>query len=180
MSRFLGIDASSKSVAFGVVEGEKLLWYGEYYFTGNTFDRRLAEARKLTEALAPILYQEVDYICFEKAVMVTNKEVALKLAQTFGAIKSVLVDQPPRLVEAPPIVWQEKIGNPILKGNARKDFILKHPEWRTASQRSSGVRQYRKDVTRKIVHKKYGEDIANDNITDAIALAMFCQMEIKR
>src|SRR6478752_1489596 len=180
MTRFMGIDASSKSVAFGVVEGDQLLFYGEYYFKFASCDKRLAEARRLTEDFAPLLFEHTDYICFERAVMVTNREVALKLAQTFGAIKSVLIDQKARLVEAPPIAWQEKIGNPVLKGNARKVFVEKHPEWRTASQRAAGVRQYRKNVTREIVKKHYGEDIDNDNITDAIALAMFAQMEIKR
>lgn len=182
MTKFLGIDASSKSIAFGLIEDDKLLSFGEIFFKSSSFDRRLGESRVLTEAfsnpLAVDVFGQADYIIFERAVMVVNREVALKLAQMFGAMKSVLITGPARLVEAPPMAWQESIGNPTIRGRNKTEMLKLHPEWKNKSQQDKGVREYRKNKTREIVAEKFGEWIGSDNVTDAIGLAMFGQMEI--
>lgn len=178
MTKYLGIDASSKSLAFGLIEDDTLISYGEFFFRSSTFDRRLGESRVLTESFMDMLFSEADYIIFERAVMVVNREVALKLAQMFGAMKSVLIYGPARLVEAPPMVWQEHIGNPTIRGKNKTEMLKLHPEWKNKSQQDKGIREYRKNKTREIVDEKFGEWIESDNITDAIGLAMFGQMEI--
>jgi Holliday junction resolvasome RuvABC endonuclease subunit len=180
VTRYLGIDASSKSLAFGLIEDDTLIAYGEFFFKSSSFDMRLGESRILTEAYMPMIFSQADYIIFERAVMVVNKEVALKLAQMFGAMKSVLVTGPARLVEAPPMVWQNHIGNPTIRGNVKSAFLKLHPEWKNRSQQEKGIREHRKNKTREIVAEKFGEWIESDNITDAIGLAMFGQMELKR
>lgn len=179
MTKYLGIDASSKSIAFGLIEDDKLLSFGEIFFRSNTFDKRLGESRVLTQAFLPI-FNQADYIVFERAVMVVNREVALKLAQMFGAMKSVLVYADARLVEAPPMAWQQSIGNPTIRGRNKTEMLKLHPEWKNRSQQDKGIREFRKNKTREIVAEKFGEWIGSDNITDAIGLAMFGQTELEK
>ncbi len=177
--KYLGIDASTKSLAWGLIEDSELLAYGEIFFMGSTFELRLKEARTKTLAFMDI-WDRADYIIFERAIIGPNREVALKLAQIFGVMKSCLADSSARLVEAPPMVWQEAIGNTVFRGRARTEFLKLHPEWKTKAKQSTGVREFRKNVTREIVIDCFGEDIESDNITDGIGLALFGQKTLRR
>lgn len=181
MTKYMGIDASSKSIAWGIIENDILIEYGEFFFRASDFDLRLYQARTIMESeLMMNIFNRADYIIFEKAIIGPNKEVALKLAQMFGVLKSVLKDSSARLVEAPPMSWQEKIGNPVFRGRSRLDFLKLHPEWKTRSQMNSGIREHRKKVTQKIVYERFGEMIASDNVTDGIGLAIFGQLVLNR
>lgn len=177
--RYIGIDASTKSIAWGLIEDNELLAYGEIFLMGATFELRLREARMKTLAFMEE-WDKADYIVFERAIIGPNREVALKLAQIFGVIKSCLADSTARLVEAPPMTWQESIGNPVFRGKARIEFLKLHPEWKTKTQRSAGVREYRKNRTREIVEERYGVLIESDNITDSVGLAIFGQKTLGR
>lgn len=181
MTKYMGIDASTKSIAWGIIEKDQLLSYGEFYFTSSDFDYRLYQARTIMESQFFLdIFNSTDYITFEKAIIGPNREVALKMAQMFGVIKSVLKESTAKLVEAPPMSWQEKIGNPVFRGRARTDFFKQHPEWKTRSQMNNGIRAHRKAVTQKIVYERFGEMIESDNVTDAIGIAVFGEMVLKR
>lgn len=181
MTRYMGIDASTKSIAWGLIDNDQLLRYGEFFFTSSDFDFRLYQARTIMESdLMLEEFNRADYIVFEKAIIGPNREVALKMAQMFGVLKSVLKESTAKLVEAPPMTWQEKIGNPVLRGRARADFLKNHPEWRTRSQMNTGIRNHRKKLTQDIVFEQFGEEIESDNITDGIGLAIFGRMVLKR
>jgi Holliday junction resolvasome RuvABC endonuclease subunit len=181
MTKYCGIDASTQSLAWGIIDDEShLLSYGEVLMTEKDFYKRLAQIREFLQTdFFQGVFDEPDYICFERAIIGPNKEVALKLSAMFGAMQSVLVRSRGRLVEAPPMAWQEAIGNPVLRGRARQEFFLLHPEWKTKSQMAKGIRDYRKSLTQTIVLETFGEFIKSDNITDAIGLAIFAKMVLK-
>lgn len=179
--KIVGIDASSQSIAWGVTDENNLLSYGEIFMRSADFDLRLLEIRKILETEYFFnIFNEADYIIFERVVLVRNKEVAMKLAQMFGVMKSVLLSTKGRLIEAPPMAWQESIGNPVLRGQQRRNVALLHPEWKTKAQIDKGIRDYRKSLTQKIVLEVYGEDISSDNICDAIGLSMFGRKVLKK
>lgn len=180
--KIIGIDASSKSLAFGMIDDQNnLIKYGEIFMTAADFDLRLYQIRLILETeFMRDLFNDCDYIIFERAIIGPNKEVALKLAQMFGAMKSVLLGSKARLIEAPPMAWQEAIGNPVLRGKARQQLLLLHPEWKNRSQINKGIRDYRKSLTQSIVLETYGEEIDSDNITDAISLASFGRMIMEK
>lgn len=176
MTKYLGIDASSRSIAWGLIDENDLLQYGEIFMNYSDFDLRLRQIRKILET--PFIFNifdQADFIVFERAIIGPNKEVALKLAQMFGTMKSVLLDTHGKLIEAPPMSWQESIGNPVLRGQARREFIMLHPEWKTKGQADKGVREYRKSLTQNIVKDHFDQLIESDNITDAIGLAIFAR-----
>lgn len=168
MSKVMGIDCSTNSLAYGVVENGKLLNYGEIMFYGKDIHARLVDARKKTTANAEIF--DVDFIVWERAVMVRSIAVAIKMAEVFGAVKSVILEGSD-VHEFTPIQWQEAIGNSVIKGNVKKAWAAARPELKTKSQIDTAVRKYRKQITMDWVEKNYGVKAANDNISDAIAIA---------
>ncbi|QLF83341.1 RuvC-like resolvase [Rhodococcus phage NiceHouse] len=164
----MGIDCSTNSLAYGVVEDGKLITHGEIMFYGKDIHARLVDARKKTEANIALF--DVDFIVWEQAVMVRSIAVAIKMAEVFGAVKSVILEGS-AVHQFTPIQWQEAIGNPVIKGNARKLWAAKRPELKTKSQIDTAVRKYRKQITMDWVEKNYGLKAANDNISDAVAIA---------
>lgn len=168
MAKVMGIDCSTNSLAYGIVEKDKLIQYGEIMFIGQDINKRLVDARKKVEAQIALF--DVDFIVFEKAVMVRNIAVAIKMAEVFGAVKSVILENT-YVHQVSPIDWQEAIGNPVIKGKARTAWATARPELKSKSQIDTAVRKYRKQVTMDWVEKTYGVKADNDNISDAIAIA---------
>lgn len=178
--RYAGIDTSTKSIAWGVIEDDNLLHYGELFFTKADFTERLCEARLMLEAFVNEWLYDVDYIGFEQPVSMNSRQVLIKLAKMAGVIESILIECPGRLVEVPPISWQSAIGNPLLSGKSRTEFLKLHPEFKTSSQIKTGIRQYRKNKTKEIIFDKFDVSIDSDNITDAIGVSLFCQQQLEK
>lgn len=168
MVRVAGVDCSTNSVAYGVVEDGKLIDYGEIMFVGSDINKRLLDARKKIEANLDKF--DVDFIVFEKAINVRNIDVAIKMAEFFGMVKSFIMEGS-ELWQMTPIAWQNHIGNPALRGKDKLAWCKAHPEYKTKSQIDAGIRKYRKQVTMDWVEEKFGVKAENDNISDAIAIA---------
>lgn len=178
MTKYAGVDASTKSFAWGIIEDDDLISYGELFFMKSEFTERLCEARLKMESFVPKWFKDIDYIGFEQTVSINNREVAIKLAKMAGVLESVLIECPGRLVEIPPIQWQSAIGNPLLTGKSRTEFLKLHPEFKTNSQIKTGIREYRKNKTAEIIEDKFGIAISSNNITDAVGVALFIQEKI--
>lgn len=168
----LSVDASTKSIAFGIFNDEVLESYGEIFFPGTDIHARLQIARTLLEDSLDV-FGKVDYIAFEKPIMVRNTETAIKMAMMFGVIMSVLLDTGGKLVEITPIAWQSGIGNPVVRGDERLKLLSEHKELKTKSQVNTFLRSYRKDKTIRFVKAEYDIDVKTDNVSDAIALGHF-------
>lgn len=176
--RVLGIDASSKKLAWAIITDGKLEGYGEIYFSEVGFNQRLARARqKLEDSLH--IFGKVDYIAFEKAVKVRSASTVIVLAEMFGVVKSVLMDLGAPLVEMTPLFWQSKIGNPNLIGEAKREWLRAHPELKTKSQIQAGIRKYRKQVTMDFIEGKTGIKMDNDDLSDATAIALVAYDKMK-
>lgn len=176
--KIMGIDCSTQSLAFGIIEDGELIEYGEYFFQGTDIYKRMLDARRKTEAMLETF--DVDYIIFEKAVMVRSVAVALKLAYVFGVVMSVILENSAKVIEVEPITWQSHIGNPVIRGKEKMKLLALHPEIKTKAQTNSFIRQHRKDLTKQWVMNKFGVEAANDNISDAIAIAAFGDDKVVR
>lgn len=173
--RVMGIDASTNSIAFAVLEGEKFLYCGEINLVGADVYERIVDARRKTEVL--LRHFNVGFIAIEKAVMVRSATVGLKLAMVFGTIISVLADNGATVVEVFPIQWQSFIGNKNLtikeKAQIKKDFPGKSPTWYKAKSR-----EIRKQRTMDYFNDKYGLGITSDNVSDAMGVAWYAAKEL--
>lgn len=171
MTRVLGIDASTKSLAFAILEDGVLVEYGQFFFDGVNIYKRCTDAMIKTQAMLDTL--QADYVVFERAVLVRSTSVALNMAKSFGAILAVLGQTGATIVEVEPIAWQSYIGNPILRGAEKNKVLAEHKELKTKSQISKFVREYRKNRTMDWAEKTYGVRAETDDISDAIGLAYF-------
>lgn len=175
--RILGIDSSTKSLAYCVMVDEKIEKYGEFFFDGGNLPSRLYDCLFKTLSLMDE-FADVDYIFFEKPVEVRSRTTALSMAKTAGVLQAVLGGTGAVIVEVTPISWQTFIGNPNITGEMRRKFLLERPFLKNKSQQDQAVRKHRKDVTIDWVKKKYGITSETDNISDAIAIAYFGSQKV--
>ena len=122
--RVMGIDCSTKSIAFTIFDGENFLKCGEVFFHGATVFERVHDANVKTLALFENF--SPDFVAIEAAIMVRSTSVAIKMAYVFGAVIAALLKKGATVIEVPPISWQSFIGNKNLtlaEKNAIKNFL---------------------------------------------------------
>lgn len=164
----LGIDASTNSVAFCLFDSNGPKKWGEINFLGDNVFERLSDGQRKTEAALRKL--NPDLIIFESAVFVQNKKTVVLLAYSFGAIVASIMKKGTRVEEIPPITWQHAIGNKPLSKEEKLKIQKAHPDQK-ATWYSNKYREVRKQRTMDWVKTKFGIDVPNDNVSDAIAIA---------
>lgn len=176
-NRVLGIDASTNSMAFGIIEDGDLIKWGQIYFSGNDVFDRAEDARRKVDALMDEF--DCDFIAIEAAVSVKSVAVGIKMAYVIGNIIVSLKSRGAKVVEKKPLEWQKACDNPLLttaeKAKIKKDFPDKSKSWYLAKGR-----EIRKDKTRQFVAKTYGPVIESDDVTDAIGIAHYAYSVLTR
>lgn len=172
--KVLGVDASTNSIAFCLINGEQPVKWGEITFTGSTiYDRILDAKRKVRAFVAELDY---DFIAIEAAVMVRSAQTGLKMAYVFGAILGELVHDGVTVKEVHPITWQSYIGNKNFttaeKKAIRDEFPGKSDNWYKGK-----IRERRKERTIKFV-RSLGVNTTNDNVADATGIAYYAIKEL--
>jgi len=174
-ARVMGIDASTNSLAFCILDHNKLVKYGEIQFTGKDIYARLLDAHQKTQALAKEF--DVKYVVIEAAVRVNSNAVVIKLAYVFGAIMSVLLQGGAEVREVHPITWQSYIGNKTFTRAETAAFKKSNPG-KSASWYKAQIRQTRKQRTMDFFNKKFGVNITSDNVSDAFGIAWYAAHEL--
>lgn len=169
-SSVIGIDASTHSLAFAVIDNGVLIKHGEITLSGQSFYDRLIDCRrKSDQILHPI---DVDYIAIEKAIMVRSTDTALKLGMIVGIVISSLASVSTEVEEVAPISWQSYIGNPSIAGGKKKAIISQYPD-KSSSWINNHIREMRKQKTIAWAEKRYNKKINSDNVADAIGIATY-------
>lgn len=178
--RVCGMDCSTNSLAFAILEGETPITCGEIYFIGSTPFERLKDARKKIQALvASGVFDGVDYMAIEAAIMVRNVQTAIDLAYIYGAIISEMSEVCGELHKVAPISWQSGIGNPNLK-KAEKEAIKKEFPGKSASWYQNKGRQIRKARTLEIARNYFEIADGSDNVGDAVGIALHTSRTLTR
>lgn len=169
-TKFAGIDCSTNSIAYGVIQDGQLIHYGEEFFKGATVFERLLDARNVTKRLVESGRLDVDVVIFEKAVVVHSAATAMKMAYVFGTCMAEIMAGGAKIMEVSPLDWQKSVNNPILtkseKLQLQRDFPGKSKTWYSGKGRET-----RKQRTMDFIENEYGIKCANDNISDAIGVA---------
>lgn len=172
--KVLGVDASTNSIAFCLMDGKKVHKFGEIEFTGETVYDRILDAKNKVNAIKYML--EYDFIAIEAAVSVRSVATGLKMAYVFGAIMGELMHDNIKIVEVHPITWQSYIGNKnftkLEKDSVRKEFPGKSDNWYKAK-----IREIRKNKTIKFAGDK-GVKTDSDNVADSVGIAWYAVNEI--
>lgn len=178
--RVCGIDASTHSLAFAIFEGETPIKCGEVTFKGATPFERLKDARKKVKALvAAGVFDGVDFVAIESAIMVRNIQVAIDLAYVYGVIIGEFSEVCKELHKVAPISWQSGIGNPNLK-KAEKEQIQKDFPDKSKSWYQNKGRQIRKQRTLDIAKEFFDIVGDSDNVGDAVGIALHSSRTLTR
>lgn len=178
--RVCGLDASTNSLAFAIMEGETPIKCGEIKFKGSTPFERLKDARRKIRALVRAgTFDGVDYIAIESAIMVRNIQTAIDLAYVYGAIISEMSEVCKELHKVAPISWQSGIGVPNLK-KPEKEAIMKEFPGKSKSWYQSKGRLIRKARILEIARSYFEIADGSDNVGDAVGIALFSARVLTR
>jgi Holliday junction resolvasome RuvABC endonuclease subunit len=175
-SRVLGIDASTRSVAFCLFENKTPIKWGEVFFDGADVYERILDAKKKIRSIAKTFPS--DFVAIEAAVMVRSANTGLKMAYIFGAIMAELIFDGRKVVEVHPITWQSYIGNKNFtkaqKEQVKKDFPEKSENWYKAK-----IREMRKQKTIDFC-QSLGVTVESDNVADACGIGWYAMNNMVR
>lgn len=165
----LGIDASTRSIAFCLYKNNKPVKWGEVFFDGGDVYERILDAKRKVRGIMNQIPS--DFVAIEAAVMVRSANTGLKMAYIFGAIMAELISDGRKVVEVHPITWQSFIGNKNFtkaqKEEVKKNFPGKSPTWYKAK-----IREIRKQKTIDFC-QSLGVTVESDNVADACGIGWY-------
>lgn len=183
--RTLGIDCSTKSLAYACFEGDKALYCGEVFFDGDNVFKRLNDARAKTqmlldsEDLLGVDGFKADFVAIEAAIAVKNVKTAIVLAYVYGAVMGVLMQNGAEVVEVAPITWQSAIGNPNLKTFEKEKIKSDNPGRKPSWYQNEG-RKMRKQRTLDFAKRYFTIGSDSDNIGDAVGVAWYAANKLTK
>jgi len=177
-SRVLGVDASTKSIAFCLFDGQVPVYYGEIFFNGADVYERIYDAKKKIRALKSKMFQDLDYVAIEAAVVVKSVNIGIKMAYIFGAIIAEILDDHTKVVEVHPITWQSYLGNKNFTKDEKAAVKAAFPD-KSETLYKNKIREIRKDKTLQYMSDK-GIITTSDNVADAAGLSWYAVNNISR
>lgn len=171
VNRILGVDASTNSLAFCVIENKKIIKYGEVFFYGQDIYSRILDAKRKISALRAQGFFDVDYMAIEAAVMVKSANTGIKLAYVFGAIIGEILSDNIKVVEVHPITWQSFIGNKNFTKQEKQEIKKQYPD-KSENWIKGKIREIRKGKTNEFARSK-GVHTSSDNVSDAMGIAWY-------
>ena len=173
-SKVLGIDASTNSFAFCLMNEEKAVKWGEITFEGADVYERILDAKNKIKSFKHTL--DFDFVVIEAAISVRSVHTGIKMAYVFGAIMGELLDDGIKVVEVHPITWQSYIGNKNFtkaeKQAVKNEFPGKSENWYKGK-----IREIRKQRTLDFA-RTIGIEVQSDNVSDAAGIAWYAVNEI--
>jgi Holliday junction resolvasome RuvABC endonuclease subunit len=173
-TKVLGIDASTNSIAFCLIEDKKAIKWGEITFEGSDVYERILDAKRKIKSFKSQL--DVDFVVIEAAISVRSVHTGIKMAYVFGAIMGELLSDNMQVVEVHPITWQSYIGNKnfnkIEKQAIKNEFPEKSDTWIKGK-----IRERRKQRTIEF-SRTLGIKTESDNVADAAGIAWYAVNEI--
>lgn len=167
-NKVLGIDASSKRIAYTCYDGEKALFRGAIDLKGKDAIARAGDATRKLRAYAKLL--DVDFVAIESAVYVNNKSTVIKLAYVYGAVIGEFGSRDIPVDVVAPISWMSHIGNPMWTKKERDAVYKKHTK---KSAAKAELRDMRKKRTQDILDERFGFNSTDDDLCDSFGVAIF-------
>jgi Holliday junction resolvasome RuvABC endonuclease subunit len=172
--RVLGVDASTKSYAWCLIEDGKVIDYGEFEFSGNSIYKKMQSAKAAAEKLAAM---KPDYCAVEQIVFVNNRAVTIKLAYFVGILLGEMAGIDTVFDDVSPMTWMNFIGNGRFTKEEKLEMKRAHPG-KTKTWHKTNRRKVRKQRTMDWAKEEYGIDVDNDNIADAVGVAHYADKEL--
>lgn len=173
----LGIDASTKAIAYCLFRDGQPFQWGIYNLNGADIYERIRDAKEKTEAILDAM--DPDYVAIESAVFVNSPDAAIKLAYVYGATMAALMTEDTKVIAVTPQQWQNFIGNKNFS-KVEKDALIKDNPGKSASWYSNKRRLIRKQRTLDYFNDRYDLELDDDNVGDAFGLAFYAVNKLTR
>jgi Holliday junction resolvasome RuvABC endonuclease subunit len=169
-NRVLGIDASTNSVAFCLMENDKPLKWGKIEFVGADIYEKIYDAKVKMHAMLNEL--KADYIAIEGAVLVRSPDAVIKLSYVYGVVIAELMSTGAKVITISPTAWQAYIGNKNPTKDEKQAIRVKNPGYADSWYKTQ-LRNMRKQRTVDYFNKKYELSLKDFDVADSFGIAHY-------
>lgn len=169
-NRVLGIDASTNSVAFCLMENDKPLKWGKIELSGSDIYDKIHDAKIKVHAMLDEL--KSDYIVVEGAVLVRSPDAVIKLSYVYGVVIAELMSTGAKVITISPSAWQAYIGNKNPTKDEKAAIRVKNPGYADSWYKNQ-LRNMRKQRTADYFNKKYDLNILDFDVADSFGIAHY-------
>jgi Holliday junction resolvasome RuvABC endonuclease subunit len=169
-SRVLGIDASTNSIAFCLLENNIPIKWGKINLTGNDIYEKIYDAKCKVFAIMDEI--KSDYIAIEGAVLVKSADAVIKLSYVYGVVIAELMASGSSVITVSPSSWQAHIGNKNPTKMEKDKLRFENPGY-AESWYKAKMREARKQRTVDYFNKKYKLDLKDFDVADSFGIAYY-------
>ena len=168
--RVLGIDASTNSVAFCLMENNKPLKWGKINFVGSDIFEKIHDAKNKMHVMLDEL--KSDYIVVEGAILVRSPDAVIKLSYVYGVVIAELMSTGAKVITISPSSWQAYIGNKNPTKDEKQAIRVKNPGYADSWYKTQ-LRNMRKQRTVDYFNRKYGIKLDDFDVADSFGIAHY-------
>ena len=169
-SKVLGIDASTNSIAFCLMENDVPLKWGKINLSGNDIYEKIYDAKIKMSAMLEEL--NADYIAVEGAVLVRSADAVIKLSYVYGVVIAELMSTGAKVITISPSSWQAYIGNNNPTKDEKAGIRIVNPG-HADSWYKNQLRNMRKQRTADYFNRKYNLNVVDFDVADSFGIAHY-------
>lgn len=169
-NRVLGIDASTNSIAFCLMEGDQPLKWGKINLVGSDIYDKIYDAKTKMALMLDEL--KSDYIVVEGAILVRSPDAVIKLSYVYGVVIAELMSTGAKVITISPTAWQAYIGNKNPTKFEKDKIRFENPGY-AESWYKNQLRNMRKQRTVDYFNTKYGLLLDDFDVADAFGIAHY-------
>ena len=169
-SRVLGIDASTNSIAFCLMENDIPLKWGKVELSGADIYDKIYDAKVKMHSMLDQL--KSDYIAVEGAILVRSPDAVIKLSYVYGVVIAELMSTGASVITISPSSWQAYIGNKNPTKEEKAAVRLKSPGYADSWYKTQ-LRNMRKQRTADYFNKKYNISLEDFDVADSFGIAHY-------
>jgi Holliday junction resolvasome RuvABC endonuclease subunit len=176
-SKVLGIDASTNSIAFCLMENDVPLKWGKINLSGNDIYEKIYDAKVKMSVMLDEL--QADYIAVEGAVLVRSADAVIKLSYVYGVVIAELMSTGAKVITIAPTSWQAYIGNNNPTKQEKTAIRLANPGYADSWYKNQ-LRNMRKQRTADYFNKKYNLSLSDYDVADSFGIAHYANKELTK
>ena len=169
-NRVLGIDASTNSIAFCLMEDNRPLKWGKVDLVGSDIYEKIYNAKIKMNVMLDEL--KSDYIAVEGAILVRSPDAVIKLSYVYGVVIAELMSTGSRVITISPSSWQAYIGNKNPTKEEKTEIRLKNPGYADSWYKTQ-LRNMRKQRTVDYFNNKYKLSLDDFDVADSFGIAHY-------
>ena len=171
--RVLGIDASTNSIAFCLMEDDIPLKWGKINLVGEDIYEKIYDAKNKMSVMLDEL--KSDYIVVEGAILVRSPDAVIKLSYVYGVVIAELMSTGASVITISPSSWQAYIGNKNPTKDEKAAIRVKNPGYADSWYKTQ-LRNMRKQRTVDYFNNKYNLQLTDFDVADSFGIAHYSNM----